>query len=191
MNEQVKVEVKKSLAVLKNGRVILYLTDTVWGLGCDATNPEAVRKIYEIKKRADSKTMILLVDLEARLSTYVKEIPEQAWPLIEFTDKPLTIVYDGARNLPPELIAEDGSIAIRVTNDEFCKNLIGVLRKPLVSTSANISGSPTPAIYQEVSEEIRSSVDYVVNWRKDDRQRHAPSSIIKLQKGGLIQIIRP
>ncbi len=191
MNEQVKAEVKKSLAVLKNGGVILYPTDTVWGLGCDATNPEAVRKIYEIKKRADSKTMILLVDLEARLSTYVKEIPEQAWPLIEFTDKPLTIVYDGARNLPPELIAEDGSIAIRVTNDEFCKNLIGVLRKPLVSTSANISGSPTPAIYQEVSEEIRSSVDYVVNWRKDDRQRHAPSSIIKLQKGGLIQIIRP
>ncbi|MBK6397216.1 MAG: threonylcarbamoyl-AMP synthase [Bacteroidetes bacterium] len=191
MNEQVKAEVKKSLAVLKNGGVILYPTDTVWGLGCDATNPEAVRKIYEIKKRADSKTMILLVDLEARLSTYVKEIPEQAWPLIEFTDKPLTIVYDGARNLPPELIAEDGSIAIRVTNDEFCKNLIGVLRKPLVSTSANISGSPAPAIYQEVSEEIRSSVDYVVNWRKDDRQRHAPSSIIKLQKGGLIQIIRP
>ncbi len=191
MSEQVKAEVKKSLAVLKNGGVILYPTDTVWGLGCDATNPEAVRKIYEIKKRADSKTMILLVDLEARLSTYVKEIPEQAWPLIEFTDKPLTIVYDGARNLPPELIAEDGSIAIRVTNDEFCKNLIGVLRKPLVSTSANISGSPAPAIYQEVSEEIRSSVDYVVNWRKDDRQRHAPSSIIKLQKGGLIQIIRP
>jgi L-threonylcarbamoyladenylate synthase len=191
MNEQVKAEIKKSLAVLKNGGVILYPTDTVWGLGCDATNPEAVKKIYEIKKRADSKTMILMVDLEARLSTYVKEIPEQAWPLIEFTDKPLTIVYDGARNLPPELIAADGSIAIRVTNDEFCKNLIGVLRKPLVSTSANISGSPAPAIYQEVSEEIRSAVDYVVNWRKDDRQRHQPSSIIKLQKGGLIQIIRP
>ncbi len=191
MNEQVKAEIKKSLAVLKNGGVILYPTDTVWGLGCDATNPEAVKKIYEIKKRADSKTMILLVDLEARLSTYVKEIPEQAWPLIEFTDKPLTIVYDGARNLPPELIAEDGSVAIRVTNDEFCKNLIGVLRKPLVSTSANISGSPAPAIYQEVSEEIRSAVDYIVNWRKDDRQRHPPSSIIKLQKGGLIQIIRP
>ena len=191
MNEQVKAEIKKSLAVLKNGGVILYPTDTVWGLGCDATNPEAVKKIYEIKKRADTKTMILLVDLEARLSTYVKEIPEQAWPLIEFTDKPLTIVYDGARNLPSELIAQDGSIAIRVTNDEFCKNLIGVLRKPLVSTSANISGAPAPAIYQEVTEEIRSAVDYIVNWRKDDRQRHQPSSIIKLQKGGLIQIIRP
>ena len=191
MNEQVKAEIKKSLAVLKNGGVILYPTDTVWGLGCDATNPEAVKKIYEIKKRVDTKTMILLVDLEARLSTYVKEIPEQAWPLIEFTDKPLTIVYDGARNLPSELIAQDGSIAIRVTNDEFCKNLIGVLRKPLVSTSANISGAPAPAIYQEVTEEIRSAVDYIVNWRKDDRQRHQPSSIIKLQKGGLIQIIRP
>ncbi|MFZ7116675.1 MAG: L-threonylcarbamoyladenylate synthase [Bacteroidota bacterium] len=191
MNEQVKAEIKKALAVLKNGGVILYPTDTVWGLGCDATNPEAVKKIYEIKKRADSKTMILLVDLEARLSTYVKEIPDQAWPLIEFTDKPLTIVYDGARNLPQELIAEDGSIAIRVTNDEFCKNLIGVLRKPLVSTSANISGSPAPAIFQEVTEEIRSAVDYIVNWRKDDRQRHQPSSIIKLQKGGLIRVIRP
>ncbi len=191
MNEQVKAEIKKALAVLKNGGVILYPTDTVWGLGCDATNPEAVKKIYEIKKRADSKTMILLVDLEARLSTYVKEIPDQAWPLIEFTDKPLTIVYDGARNLPQELIAEDGSIAIRVTKDEFCKNLIGVLRKPLVSTSANISGSPAPAIFQEVTEEIRSAVDYIVNWRKDDRQRHQPSSIIKLQKGGLIRVIRP
>lgn len=191
MNEQVKAEIKKALAVLKSGGVILYPTDTVWGLGCDATNPEAVKKIYEIKKRADSKTMILLVDLEARLSTYVKEIPDQAWPLIEFTDKPLTIVYDGARNLPQELIAEDGSIAIRVTNDEFCKNLIGVLRKPLVSTSANISGSPAPAIFQEVTEEIRSAVDYIVNWRKDDRQRHQPSSIIKLQKGGLIRVIRP
>ena len=191
MNEQLLAEVKKALAVLKNGGVILYPTDTIWGLGCDATNAAAVQKVYEIKKRAESKNMILLVDMESRISTYVKEIPEQAWALIEFTEKPLTIVYDGARNLPPELIAEDGSIAIRVTNDEFCKNLIGVLRKPLVSTSANISGSPTPAIYQEVSEEIRSSVDYVVNWRKDDRQRHAPSSIIKLQKGGLIQIIRP
>lgn len=191
MNEQVKAEIKKALAVLKSGGVILYPTDTVWGLGCDATNPEAVKKIYEIKKRADSKTMILLVDLEARLSTYVKEIPDQAWPLIEFTDKPLTIVYDGARNLPQELIAEDGSIAIRVTKDEFCKNLIGVLRKPLVSTSANISGSPAPAIFQEVTEEIRSAVDYIVNWRKDDRQRHQPSSIIKLQKGGLIRVIRP
>ena len=191
MNEQLLAEVKKALAVLKNGGVILYPTDTIWGLGCDATNAAAVKKVYEIKKRAESKNMILLVDMESRISTYVKEIPEQAWALIEFTEKPLTIVYDGARNLPPELIAEDGSIAIRVTNDEFCKNLIGVLRKPLVSTSANISGSPAPAIYQEVSEEIRSSVDYVVNWRKDDRQRHAPSSIIKLQKGGLIQIIRP
>lgn len=191
MNEQLKAEIKKALAVLKNGGVILYPTDTIWGLGCDATNVDAVKKIYSIKKRAESKSMILLVDLEARLSTYVKEIPEQAWPLIEFTDKPLTIVYDGARNLPAELIAEDGSIAIRVTSDEFCKNLIGVLRKPLVSTSANISGTPAPSIYQEVTEEIRSSVDYIVNWRKDDRQRHTPSSIIKLQKGGLIQIIRP
>ena len=190
MTEQLKTEIKKTLAVLKNGGVILYATDTIWGLGCDATNANAVKRIYEIKKRVDSKNMILLVDLEARLSTYVKEIPEQAWALIEFTEKPLTIVYDGARNLPPEIIAEDGSIAIRVTNDEFCKNLIGVLRKPLVSTSANISGNATPAIYQEVSEEIRSAVDYVVNWRKDDRKRAQPSSIIKLQKGGLIQILR-
>ncbi|MBK8362759.1 MAG: threonylcarbamoyl-AMP synthase [Bacteroidetes bacterium] len=191
MNEQVKAEVKKSLAVLKNGGVILYPTDTVWGLGCDATNPAAVKKVYEIKKRAESKNMILLVDMESRISTYVKEIPEQAWPLIEFTDKPLTIVYDGARNLPPEIIADDGSIAIRVTKDEFCKNLIGVLRKPLVSTSANVSGEPAPAIFQEVSEEIRKSVDLIVNWRKDDRQRAQPSSIISLKKGGLIQILRP
>ncbi len=191
MNEQLLAEVKKALAVLKNGGVILYPTDTIWGLGCDATNAAAVKRVYEIKKRAESKSMILLVDMESRISTYVKEIPEQAWALIEFTEKPLTIVYDGARNLPPEIIAEDGSIAIRVTKDDFCKNLIGVLRKPLVSTSANVSGEPAPAIFQEVSEEIRKSVDLIVNWRKDDRQRAQPSSIISLKKGGLIQIIRP
>lgn len=191
MNEQLLAEVKAALKVIINGGVILYPTDTVWGLGCDATNADAVKKIYEIKKRAESKSMILLVDMESRLSTYVKEIPDQAWPLIEFTEKPLTIVYDGARNLPNEVIAEDGSIAIRVTKDEFCKNLIGVLRKPLVSTSANISGEKAPEIFQDVSQEIRNAVDYIVNWRKDDRHRSQPSSIISLKKGGLIKVIRP
>ena len=171
MNDKLKAEIKSALAVLKNGGILLYPTDTIWGLGCDATNAAAVKKIYEIKKRQEAKSMILLVDLEARISTYVKEIPEQVWPLIEFTEKPLTIVYEGARNLPAEIIADDGSVAIRVTNDEFCKNLIGVFRKPLVSTSANISGEKAPAIYQEVSDEIRNSVDYIVNWRKDDRKR--------------------
>lgn len=191
MNEQLLAEIKKALAVLKNGGVILYPTDTIWGLGCDATNANAVKRIYEIKKRAETKSMILLVDMESRISTYVKEIPEQAWELIEYTEKPLTIIYDGARNLPPEIIAPDGSIAIRVTKDDFCKNLIGVLRKPLVSTSANISGENAPAIFQEVTEEIRASVDHIVNWRKDDRQRAQPSSIISLKKGGLIKVIRP
>jgi L-threonylcarbamoyladenylate synthase len=191
MNEKLKSEIKKALTVIKEGGIILYPTDTVWGLGCDATNADAVKKIYSIKQRAESKSLILLLDLESRLLTYVREIPEQVWPIIELSEKPVTIVYDDARNLPGEVVAEDGSIAIRITKDEFCKNLIGLMRKPLVSTSANISGQPTPSLFSEVSEEIIKSVDHVVDWRQNDRQKAQPSSIISIKKGGLIRIIRP
>ena len=126
MNEELKQEIKKSLEVLKNGGIILYPTDSVWGIGCDATNSEALKKIYALKKRIESKSMILLVDVESRILSYVREVPEQAWQLIEFAERPITIIYDEAKNLPENLVAEDGSIAIRVTNDEFCKNLLGL-----------------------------------------------------------------
>jgi L-threonylcarbamoyladenylate synthase len=156
-------EIKVMTTVLKNEGVILYPTDTIWGLGCDATSPLAIKKIIEIKQRTPDKNFILLLDNESRIQSYVTQVPEQAWQLIEYAEKPLTIIYEGARNLPPELIAADGSIAIRITRDEFCKYLIGALRKPLVSTSANKSGQPSPVSYSDIDPEIISSVDYTVH----------------------------
>ena len=183
-------EVKKSAAVMKNKGIILYPTDTIWGIGCDATCGETVKKIFKIKKRNAEKNFILLLDHESRLSTYVKEVPEQAWALIEYAERPLTIIYNGAKNLPPELIAEDGSIAIRITRDDFCKNLIGTLRKPIVSTSANISGEQTPSSFHEIHEQIISSMDYVVNWRQDEIILARPSTIVSLGTDGQIKFIR-
>jgi L-threonylcarbamoyladenylate synthase len=190
MNEELKIEIKKALEVLKSGGIILYPTDSIWGIGCDATNAEAVKKIYAIKKRAESKSMILLLDNESRLLSYVKEVPEQAWSLIEFAEKPLTIIYDDARNLPADIIADDGSIGIRITKDDFCKNLIGLFRKPIVSTSANISGEKSPATFAEISEEIKNSVDHIVKWRQNDNRPQEASTIIRLKKGGLLQFLR-
>lgn len=190
MNEELKQEIKKSLEVLKNGGIILYPTDSVWGIGCDATNSEAVKKIYALKKRIESKSMILLVDVESRILSYVREVPEQAWQLIEFAERPITIIYDEAKNLPENLVAEDGSIAIRVTNDEFCKNLLGLFRKPIVSTSANVSGAPSAKTFKEISEEIKNGVDYIVQWRQNDNRPAKPSTIIRLRKGGLFEFIR-
>ena len=190
MNEELKQEIKKSLEVLKNGGIILYPTDSVWGIGCDATNSEAVKKIYALKKRIESKSMILLVDVESRILSYVREVPEQAWQLIEFAERPITIIYDEAKNLPENLVAEDGSIAIRVTNDEFCKNLLGLFRKPIVSTSANISGAPSAKTFKEISEEIKNGVDYIVQWRQNDNRPTTPSTIVRLRKGGVFEFIR-
>lgn len=175
---------------MQEGGVILYPTDTVWGLGCDATNEEAVRKVYEIKKRMDSKALLVLVDSPVKVDFYVDEVPSVAWDLIELTTKPLTIVYSGARNLASNLLAEDGSVGIRVTGEEFSKKLCQRFRKAIVSTSANISGEPSPAIFEEISEEIKSQVDYIVKYRQDDTQRAKSSSIIKLGKGGQVKVIR-
>ena len=183
-------EVKKALTVLKNNGIILYPTDTIWGIGCDATSSEAVKKIFILKKRKLEKNFILLLDHESRLYSYVKEIPEQAWALIEFSEKPLTIIYDGAINLPPEVISADGSIAIRITRDEFCQNLIGALRKPLISTSANFSGEQAPSSFDEIDEGIIKSVDYIVNWRQTEKIITKPSMIISLRSGGQIKFIR-
>ena len=175
---------------MNEGGVILYPTDTIWGIGCDATNEEAVRRVYEIKKRSDSKAMLVLVDSPVKVDFYVQDVPEVAWDLIEVADKPLTIIYSGARNLASNLIAEDGSVGIRVTNEEFSKRLCQQFRKAIVSTSANISGQPSPANYSEITEELKSMVDYVVGYRQEEMGHPKPSSIIKLDKGGVIKIIR-
>lgn len=175
---------------MNEGGVILYPTDTIWGIGCDATNEEAVRRVYRIKQRSDSKAMLVLVDSPVKVDFYVQDVPEVAWDLIEVADKPLTIIYSGARNLAFNLIAEDGSVGIRVTNEEFSKRLCQQFRKAIVSTSANISGQPSPANYSEITEELKSMVDYVVGYRQEEMGHPKPSSIIKLDKGGVIKIIR-
>jgi L-threonylcarbamoyladenylate synthase len=184
-------DVKAALAVLQKGGVILYPTDTIWGLGCDAGNEDAVRRIYNIKNRIDSKSMLVLMENAALLERYVDEVPEIAYDLIELSDKPLTIIYDGAKNLAKNLIAEDGSIGIRLTTEAFSSDLIRRFKRPIVSTSANISGKPSPACFDEIDQEIIDAVDYVVNYRQDDTQKAVPSSIMKLGRGGEVKIIRP
>jgi L-threonylcarbamoyladenylate synthase len=186
----VEDEIKKAYEVLSKGGVILYPTDTVWGIGCDATRPEAVKRIYEIKKRSDSKSMLVLIDSSDDLDRYVDELPAIALDLIECSDKPLTVIYPGARNVAPDLIAPDGTLGIRVTKEEFSRKLCRRLKKPLVSTSANRSGQPAPANFSEISDEIIRAVDYVVNYRREETQKTKPSGIIQLGKGGLIKIIR-
>lgn len=186
MNE----EIKKACQVMREGGVILYPTDTIWGIGCDATNEEAVRRVYEIKRRADSKAMLVLVDSAVKVDFYVQDVPEVAWDLIELADKPLTIIYSGAHNLAPNLLAEDGSVGIRVTGEEFSKRLCQQFRKAIVSTSANVSGQPSPQNFSEISEDIKAAVDYIVDYRREETTQAKPSSIIKLDKGGVIKIIR-
>jgi len=183
-------DLDQALDVLRKGGVILYPTDTVWGIGCDATNADAVKRVYEIKQREDSKSMLILMENPNLLNSYVDEVPEIAWDLIEVADRPLTIIYPGAKNLAPNLIAADGSIGIRITNENFTQQLIQKLRKPLVSTSANISGQKTAQNFAEISEEIKNAVDYIVQYRRDDLTKYLPSSILKLGKGGQIEIIR-
>jgi len=183
-------DIKEACRIMNEGGVILYPTDTIWGIGCDATNPEAVRRVYEIKQRADSKAMIVLVDSPVKVDFYVDDVPEVAWDLIELTEKSLTIIYSGARNLAPNLLAEDGSVGIRVTTEKFSHQLCQRFRKAIVSTSANISGQPSPGNFNDISDVIKSSVDYIVSYRQDDLSRPAPSGIIKLDKGGVIKIIR-
>lgn len=189
--EQLHQDIKNALAVLNAGGIILYPTDTVWGIGCDAQNEEAIKRICEIKQRKDSKSMLVLLDKAPKLGNYLKEIPEMAWDLIEMADKPLTIIYDGAQNLASNIIAEDGSIGIRITNEEFTQKLIERFKNPIVSTSANISGESTPQSFSEIHEKIILSVDYVVKYRQGEKSFPTTSSIIKLGVNGEIKIIRP
>jgi L-threonylcarbamoyladenylate synthase len=183
-------EIKKMVEVLRSGGLILYPTDTVWGIGCDATNEEAVKKIFQLKKREDSKSLIVLVDSVDRLSAYVEDVPDVAWDLAEVADKPLTIIYPKGKNLAPNVMAEDGSVGIRVTNEEFSKALCFAFRKPIISTSANISGNPTPENFYQIEDEIKEGVDYVAEARREEDEKKSPSSIIKFEKNGTFVVLR-
>ena len=183
-------EIKKACDVMAKGGVILYPTDTIWGIGCDATNDEAVKKVFEIKQRADSKALIVLVDNPVKIDFYADDVPEITKELVEVANKPLTIVYPRGKNLSSLLLSEDKSVGIRVTNEEFSKKLCFKFRKAIVSTSANISGEVAPANFSEVTDYIINSVDYVVNFRQDDFSKPAASSVIKVDDGGVIKIIR-
>ena len=190
MNEQMKEDIRKACEVLQKGGVILYPTDTIWGIGCDATNAEAVKRVYEIKKRADSKAMLVLVDNAVKVDFYVNEPPEVAFDLIECATKPMTIIYDDARNLAPDLLAEDGSVGIRITEELFSKALCEQLRRPIVSTSVNISGDPAARIYDDIAPELLEAVDYVCYYRRGDKTTAQPSSFIKIDEKERITIIR-
>lgn len=185
-----KEDLEKAVRVMRDGGVILYPTDTIWGLGCDASNQDAVKRIFSIKQRSDSKSMLVLIDSDAKLNYYVEEIPDVAYDLMDLSEKPLTIIYDGARRLAPQLIAEDGSVGIRVTKEAFSRDLCARMRGAVVSTSANISGQPSPANFAEISKDIIDAVDYVVEYRRDDQSKAKPSGIIKLGRGGLVKVIR-
>lgn len=186
MNE----DIKEAIRVMQEGGIILYPTDTIWGIGCDATNPEAVEKVYKLKQRSDSKALIVLLDSEAKLNYYLEEVPELAWDLIEMTEKPLTIIYDKARNVAANLLADDGSLAIRISREKFSKELCMRLRKAIVSTSANITGQVSPSCFDEIDEHIKNGVDYIVKYRQEERDKNKASSIIKLGLYGEIKIIR-
>lgn len=183
-------DMNRAVEVLKRGGIILYPTDTVWGLGCDATNPEAVRRIYELKQRSDAKSMLVLVGSEGELQRTVRTVPEAAWMLIETAVKPLTIIYDQPQGLAPELLAEDGSAGIRITGELFSQTLCRRLRRPIVSTSANVSGHKTPTTFAEIEEVVREGVDYIVQYRQNDNSRHKSSNIIKVSDSGVVKVIR-
>ncbi len=184
-------DIRKAVEVLRKGGVILYPTDTIWGIGCDATNEQAVARVYQIKQRNDSKALICLVDSDARLQRYVRNVPEVAWDLLDVATKPTTVILDHAVNLAPNLIAEDGSTALRITKEPFSKALCYRFQKPIVSTSANISGEPAAQNYKDISPEILDAVDYVCWSRRQEHKPHKASSIIKLTEDGVVSIIRP
>ncbi len=177
------------IEILKNGGTILYPTDTIWGIGCEATNTEAIQKIYDIKKRDANKSMIILVESEKRLQDLV-DVPAMAWEIIDLSEKPVTIIYESPKGLPKELLAEDGSIGIRLVKDDFCKKLISKLNKPLVSTSANLSGDKSPMKYSDISKEIVEAVDFVVEENRERVSQFSGSSIIKIWNDGRIKVIR-
>lgn len=186
MNEIIKNTVK----VLREGKTILYPTDTIWGIGCDATNSRAVEKVYKIKQRVESKSMIILLDSQEKLQEYIKSVPEITYDLLDSVDTPLTIVYPDARNLAKNVIARDKTIAIRIVKEEFCSRLIQEFGKPIVSTSANVAGEPSPIIFSQISEPIKDRVDYIVNLYYKRISKTKPSTIIKIELDGHFTVLR-
>ena len=187
-------DIKRAVECMRKGGVILYPTDTVWGIGCDATNADAVKRVYEIKQRDDSKALICLVDSDSRMQRYFRNVPDVAWQLVDSLKdsdaNPTTLILDGAINLAPNLIAEDGSIGIRITNEPFSKELCFRFQKAIVSTSANISGEPAAQNYCDIDPRILEAVDYVCWSRRQEHKPHTPSSIIKLKENGEVTVIR-
>jgi len=190
MSEKLKEEVEKSVALLKQGKILLYPTDTIWGIGCDATNAKAVDKIFKLKNRHEQKSMIVLLDSIEKLGKYVEEVPPIAYDLIKNAASPITIVYSKAKNLPKNLVASDGSIAIRIVKGDYCVEVIKKLDRPLVSTSANISGEPAPMTFQQIAEIIKEKVDYVVDIHRSRIRSVRPSTVIKLEENGTFRILR-
>ncbi|ARS35928.1 L-threonylcarbamoyladenylate synthase [Pontibacter actiniarum] len=189
MSQLVK-EIQAAEEELLLGNVILYPTDTVWGIGCDAENMQAVRKIFKIKEREESKAMILLVADQEMLQRYVQQLPEGFGQLLERQERPTTYVFPNPQNLPQEVLAEDGTVAIRLTNDEFCHRLIRQVNRPIVSTSANVSGQASPKTFSDVSDTIKKRVDFVVNWRQDDDMATTPSRIVRIRPDGSQEVLR-
>jgi L-threonylcarbamoyladenylate synthase len=183
-------DIKESLVALKNGGIILYPTDTIWGLGCDATNTSAVEKIFRIKSRNESMSLLILVDGEQMVERYVKDVPEIAYELVSVSDSPLTLIYPAGKNLATGVCNKDGSVGIRICRDEFCKELIHMFRKPIVSTSANFSGKPSPENFTDIEKSLIDSVDFVVKYRQDDRRKYSASPVIRVEENGIIKIIR-
>ena len=190
MEEQLAEQVQKALEVLKKGGIILYPTDTVWGIGCDATDAEAVERIYRLKQSANKKSMLVLLDDPDKVSLYIRQVPEVAWQLFEVADKPLTLILPGAAGVAGNLIPAEGTLGIRIPDDEFCRKLIRRLNRPLVSTSANVSGKPAPATFSEIADEIKKGVDFVVDPSCEGRPTRKASSIISVGPEGEISIIR-
>ena len=188
--KQIAEDIRTAVQTLRRGGLILYPTDTIWGIGCDAANKEAVQRIFQLKRREDSKAMICLVDSANRMQRYLRQVPDVAWDLVEYAEKPLTLILDGAINLAPNLIAEDGSVGLRVTRENISHELCYRFERAIVSTSANISGEPSPACFDEISEEIKQGVDYIMLSRQNDLSKGKPSQIIKLSLDGQIRIIR-
>lgn len=186
-----QADLNEAVKVLRSGGVVLYPTDTVWGLGCDATNAGAVERVYRIKRRSEAKALITLVGDLGMLERTVEGIPDVAYQLIEYSDRPLTIIYDRGVGVAPNLLADDGSLAVRLPQDEFCRQLCRRLGRPLVSTSANISGEPTPANFAAISPEVIAGADYVCATGRDDAERRKSSTIMRLRADGLFEIIRP
>ena len=187
----IEQEISRALQVIRGGGIIAYPTDTIWGIGCDATDPEAVQRIYQLKQRHDSKSMLVLVSSLEMLKYYVSAVPSAASELLEKVHRPTTVIYPGAKNLAPNLLAEDGSVGIRITGEAFSLGLVKSLGLPVVSTSANFSGEPSPARFADISPILLGATDYVVNWRREEEEPASPSTILKIDKGGKLITLRP